>query len=191
LAHGRQKFVDVRENWPQVCDYFLGEIKAIYTHEAHCQSSGYNERQRYKYHRVHSRKHFNNIYAKIKELYAQKVVEPNSDLGKAMNYWRKNRKSLGRFLRVKGIPLDNNASERALKDIILQRKNSLFFKTLDSAEVWSGLASVVKTCSENMINAFEYLNWLQDNWLLVQKQPADYLPWKYKKHMNNTELIAA
>lgn len=191
LAHGRQKFVDVRNNWQQECDYFLGEIKAIYKNESHCQSSDYNERQRYKYHRVHSRKHFNNIYAKIRELYANKVVESNSDLGKAMNYWLNNRRGLGRFLVVKGIPLDNNASERALKDMILQRKNSLFFKTLDSAEVWSGLASIVKTCSENVVNAFEYLNWLQENWLAVQKQPANYLPWKYKEHLNNTELIAA
>lgn len=190
-AHGRQKFVDVRDNWQHECDYFLSEIKAVYANEAHCQSNRYTEQQRYKYHRVHSRKHYKNIYAKINELYAKKIVEPNSDLGKAMNYWLNNRKGLGMFLRVKGIPLDNNASERALKDMILQRKNSLFFKTLGSAEVWSGLASIVKTCSENLVNAFGYLNWLQENWVAVQKQPANYLPWKYKKYLDDTELIAA
>ena len=33
------------------------------------------------------------------------------------------------FLRKPGVPLDNNVCERALKKAILNRKNSLFFKT--------------------------------------------------------------
>lgn len=33
------------------------------------------------------------------------------------------------WLRVSGCPLDNNAVEGALKQFILMRKNSLFFKT--------------------------------------------------------------
>ncbi len=121
----------------------------------------------------------------------QKLVEPNSALGKAMNYWLNNKTGLTRFLKVKGAPLDNNKSERALKSIILQRKNSLFFKTRNSAAIWSGLSSIVRTCEANGINGFAYFNWIQTNWNKVQKDASSYLPWKYLEYRNNTELVAA
>ena len=118
-------------------------------------------------------------------------MEPNSALGKAMNYWLNNKTGLTRFLKVKGAPLDNNKSERALKSIILQRKNSLFFKTRNSAAIWSGLSSIVRTCEANGINGFAYFNWIQSNWNKVQKDASNYLPWKYLDYRNNTELVAA
>jgi hypothetical protein len=38
-------------------------------------------------------------------------------------------KALTLFLRTAGAPLDNNLCERSLKRAMLQRKNSLFYKT--------------------------------------------------------------
>jgi hypothetical protein len=108
-----------------------------------------------------------------------------------MNYWLNHKKGLTRFLTVKGVPLDNNKSERALKSMILQRKNSLFFKTKNSAAILSGLSSIVRTCEANSINGFAYLNWIQNNWVKVQKDASNYLPWKYLAYINNTELVAA
>ena len=95
------------------------------------------------------------------------------------------------FLTVKGIDLDTNRVERALKSMILQRKNSLFFKTRKSAEVNSGLHSIVATCEANKVNAFAYLNWIQSNWQKIQKNPEGFMPWDYVEYMNSTELIAA
>ena len=89
------------------------------------------------------------------------------------------------------VSLDNNWAERSLRTIILQRKNSLFFKTLESAEVHSGMSSIVKTCSENRVNAFKYLNWLQDNSTKAKRDPKNYTPFAYVKYINNTELIKA
>ncbi len=83
----------------------------------------------------------------------------------------------------------SNWAERSLRTIILQRKNSLFFKTINSAEIHSGLYSIVKTCSENEINAFKYLNWLQEQSSKAKKRPANYTPFAYARYMNNTELI--
>ena len=97
-----------------------------------------------------------------------------------MNYWLNHRKKLTAFLRFKGVALDNNQAERALKRMIIQRKNSLFFYSRDSAEVLSGMASIVATCKENNINAFGYLNWIQENWKLAQDAPGNFLPWNYQ-----------
>ncbi|NBY35361.1 MAG: transposase domain-containing protein [Alphaproteobacteria bacterium] len=45
----------------------------------------------------------------------------------------------------------------------------MFFKTRNSAAIWSGLSSIVRTCEANGINGFAYFNWIQTNWKKVQK----------------------
>ncbi len=49
-----------------------------------------------------------------------------------LSHWQ----TLTQFLRVPGAPLDNNTAERALKLIIRQRKNSLFYHNDFSAYVF-------------------------------------------------------
>ncbi|WP_342271953.1 hypothetical protein [Candidatus Tisiphia endosymbiont of Parasteatoda lunata] len=51
------------------------------------------------------------------------------------------------------------------------------------------MVCIVKTCSENEINAFKYLNWLQEQSSKAKKRPANYTPFAYARYMNNTELI--
>ena len=189
LFHGRQKFDDIKDYYPEECGYFLEEIKSIYKINNECRS--YDSRKRLRHHKQHSGRHMKNIYDRIHYLFNQKLAEPNSALGKAMNYWLNNKTGLTRFLKIKGAPLDNNKSERALKSVILQRKNSLFFKTKNSAEILSGLSGIVRTCEANGINGFAYLNWVQANWVKVRKDASNYLPWKYLEYRNNTELAVA
>lgn len=189
LTHGRHKFADIADYYPEECGYFLNEIGSIYKIDN--EARNYDSRKRLRQHKKHSTKHIKNIYDKIRYLFGQKLVEPNSALGKAMNYWLNHKKGLTRFLTVKEVPLDNNKSERALKSMILQRKNSLFFKTKNSAMILSGLSSIVRTCEANGINGFAYLNWMQENWVKIQKDANNYLPWKYLEYMNNTESVAA
>jgi transposase len=190
LAHGRRKFTDLLDYYTEECQYFIAQINGIYHNEHECKYKEYKGRQRLKHHKQHSSKYVSNIYNKIDELFKQKQIEPNSALGKAMRYWLNNKKGLTKFLRVKDISLDNNWAERSLRGIILQRKNSLFFKSSNSAEVLSGLHSIVRTCHENGINSFGYLNWLQDNLANVMKGAKDYLPFAYAKYLADTELIA-
>ena len=49
-------------------------------------------------------------------------VEPNSGLGRAIQYMLCHRMPLSLFLREAGAPVDNNLVERALKKAILHRK---------------------------------------------------------------------
>ena len=64
---------------------------------------------------------------------AEHKTEPNSGLGKAISYLLRHWTKLTLFLREAGAPLDNNIVERALKKAILNRKNALFYKTLNGA----------------------------------------------------------
>ncbi len=189
MSHGRNKFADIRSFYPEECNYFLEQIKSIYSTDD--KAKAFDPESRRLHHNKHSIVYINNIYKKIEHLFREKIIEPNSHLGQAMRYWVNNRSGLTKFLIVAGFDLDNNRCERNLKRLILQRKNSLFFKTLSSAEVLSGLSSIIATSKANNISSYDYLNWLQANVKLVNKTPSDYLPWKYLEYIKNTEKIAA
>ena len=144
-------------------------------------------KERLEHHQKYSQPLVDLIYQKIDKLFNNKIIEPNSDLGKAMNYWLNHKPELTTFLRVVGCPIDNNWAEFELRIIALYRKVSMFFKNLSTAEINSDMFSVIATCEVNNINSFEYLNWIQKNWKEVQCNPVKYLPWHFKI---DTEKIA-
>ena len=117
----------------------------------------------------------------------EKKVEPNSGLGKAINYMRKHWKELTLFLREPGAPLDNNLCERALKKAILHRKNSLFYKTKHGAYIGDLFMSLIHTCILCKVNPFDYLTQLQKHSSLLFKNPAQWLPWNYKEAIQSAE----
>ena len=110
-------------------------------------------------------------------------MEPNSGLGKAINYLRKHWVKLTLFLRVAGAPLDNNICERALKKAILHRKNALFFKTKHGAAVGDLYLSLIHTCELNGGNPFEYLAALHRHAADVAADPAEWMPWNYRDRL--------
>ena len=109
----------------------------------------------------------------------ERLVEPNSSLGKAIAYMQGHWDTLTRFLEIAGAPLDNNLVERALKLFIRQRKNSLFYKTEYSAYIASVLTSLIATCLYAGGNALEYLVALQEHRREVFAAPEAWLPWTY------------
>src|ERR1039458_1282239 len=84
----------------------------------------------------------------------QRIIEPNSTLGAAILYMQKRWSQLTLFLRVPGAPLDNNISERALKKVILHRKNALFYRTLAGAHVGDVFMSLIHTAELNHVAPF-------------------------------------
>ena len=71
----------------------------------------------------------------------------------ALNHWV----GLTRFLEDGRIDLDNNAVERSMRPIALQRKNALFAGHDLGAENWAAIASLIETCKLNSINPNAYL----------------------------------
>ena len=62
------------------------------------------------------------------------------------------------FLREPQAPLDNNLCERALKRAVLHRKNALFYRTLNGAQVGDLYMSLIHTCQLCGANSFNYLS---------------------------------
>ncbi len=94
-----------------------------------------------------------------------------------MKHWER----LTLFLREAGAPLDSNLVERALKKAILHRKNSLFYKTENGAEVGDLFMSLIHTCELNDANPFDYLTELQKHAAELAKNPTAWMPWNYRQ----------
>jgi transposase len=71
--------------------------------------------------------------------------------------------------------------ERALKKAVLHRKNSLFYKTKNGAEVGDLFMSFIHTCELNGANAFDYLTELQKYAEEVAENPFAWMPWNYQE----------
>ena len=117
----------------------------------------------------------------MQERIDQKLVEPNSGLGKAIRYCEKRWRTLTLFLREAGAPLDNNLTERMLKRAILHRKNSMFYKTETGAQVGDLYMSLIGTARLAKADPFDYLNELQRHVDELMDAPADWMPWNYKE----------
>ena len=94
---------------------------------------------------------------------------PKSPLGEAIRYARGQWEALGRFVEDASLPLDNNASENALRAVALGRKNFLFVGHDEAGAGLAGLYSLVATCHANGVNPEAYL---ADVLLRVQTHPA-------------------
>jgi transposase len=70
--------------------------------------------------------------------------------------------------------------ERALKKAILNRKNALFYKTLNGAVVGDLFMSLIHTCELNGANPFDYLTELQRHAEEMKKSPSEWMPWNYR-----------
>jgi hypothetical protein len=179
LAHGRRKFSELEEVFPAESAVVTHALKQVFEHEEAVRAQQLSAEERLAYHQTYSGPLMDALKAWLERQSAERTVEPNSSLGKAIAYLLGHWVTLTRFLTVPGAPLDNNTAERALKLCIRQRKNSLFYATAHSAYIASLLTSVIATCLHAGVNALEYLVAVQDNRRAVFATPGAWLPWTY------------
>jgi hypothetical protein len=135
--------------------------------------------ERLAFHQEHSGPLMQSLKEWMENQLEEKSVEPNSSMGKAIQYMLNHWPALTLFLRVPNAPLDNNICERVLKQCILHRKNSLFFKSLRGAWVGDLFMSLIATCKLNGANPFAYFTALLRHPREILKAPAEWMPWNY------------
>lgn len=180
LAHGRRQFVEVAENFPEECRYVLETLGGVWHHDELARERGLTPEERLRFHQEHSEPLMKALQEWMEAQLAEHQIEPNSGLGKAIQYMLRHWMPLTLFLREVGAPLDNNLAERALKKAILHRKNSLFYKTMNGAEVGDLFMSLIHTCELNKVNPFDYLTQLQRHAEELKQNPSQWLPWNYR-----------
>jgi len=180
LAHGRRHFVDVLDNFPEECRYVLETLGQVYAFDDQARQQGLSPKDRLKFHQQNSGPVMKALRQWLDEQLKEKRTEPNSGLGKAMKYLLTHWNPLTLFLRHPGAPLDNNVCERALKKAVLHRKNALFYRTMNGAEVGDLFMSLIHTCGLNQVNPFDYLTELQRHAAELRADPAGWMPWNYR-----------
>lgn len=180
LAHGRRQFSDLEDFFPHECRVVIEALTQVFDHDAEARDQQMSPEARLVYHHEMSGPIMEALKTWLDTQINDRLVEPNSALGKAIAYMQSHWDTLTRFLSVPGAPLDNNVAERALKLFIRQRKNSLFYKTEYSAYIASVLTSLIATCRYAGVNALEYLVALQEHRAEVFTDPSAWLPWTYE-----------
>jgi len=181
LAHGRRQIVEVAQNFPEECRYVLERLGEIYRNDAAARDGHLTPQERLHFHQERSRPVMEKLHGWLEAQFAERKTEPNSGLGKAITYLLRHWKALTTFLREAGAPLDNNIAERSLKRAVLHRKNALFYRTLNGAEVGDLFMSLIHTCQLCDADSFDYLTELQRHARELATDPAAWMPWNYRK----------
>jgi transposase len=154
-AHARRKFFEAKDMAPEA-EYVLEKIKSLYQIEYDAANAGIIHSE------VHRQLRIDRAGPLLVQLYDYLLEQsglhpPKSPMGKAITYVINNWKELSQFITDPVLPLDNNASERALRIIALGRKNYLFAGSDDAATNLAGLYSLVASCELHGINPEQYL----------------------------------
>jgi hypothetical protein len=191
LAHGRRQVVEVVENFPEECRYVLETLGGVYHYDALAREQKLSPEERLRFHQEHSGPLMKGLHEWMEAQFAEHKTEPNSGLGKAISYLLNHWPKLTLFLRQPGAPIDNNIVERALKKAILNRKNALFYKTLNGAQVGDLFMSLIHTCELNGANPFDYLTELQRHADELKQRPSEWMPWNYRETLARLATPAA
>lgn len=180
LTHARRGFVDQLNNFPAECRHVIGQLREVYRVDGECSEAQVSAEERLARHQHESAPVMVKLKDWLETRLDNKLVEPNSELGKAFKYVLKRWDRLTLFLRQPGVPIDNNLCERILKMAIRHRRNSLFYRSERGAEVGDMFMSLIHTAELRGENPFEYLTAILRNDKAAAEHPADWLPWTYR-----------
>lgn len=114
----------------------------------------------------------------------ESTILSNSKLSTAVNYAIRHQETFGHVLLDGNLELSNNMAERAVKSLVMGRKNWLFSQSFEGATASGIILSLIEIAKRNGLDPEKYLNYL------LQKLPNEellnptileaYLPWQEK-----------
>jgi transposase len=186
-AHCRRKFYELIQTSPKIVINIIGWYSSVFANE---KSAPPDPLLRLKWHQERSGPIMERLKNYCDSLIEQKEVEPNSSMGKAIAYLQNHWENLTLFLRMPGVPLDNNATEQILKRAVLNRKNAYFYRNETGAKIGDILMSVIETCVLNGANPWEYLVAIQKYQKDVRLNAGLWMPWLFENRLKELQSPA-
>lgn len=183
-AYAVRRFKELADRYPEQTDYVLDRYRQIYDNDDACTAAKHVPEQRRDYHRDHSRPLLREITEYGEDLFEQREVEPNSDLGEAFEYVIGNERRLAAFARHPNAPLDNNLAERTLRTSVRLRETTHFFRNVVGASVADTILTVGATALVERVNIFDYFVALQRFADDVRDEPSAWVPWRYRERLH-------
>jgi transposase len=109
---------------------------------------------------------------------------PKHTMADAINYALNQWTAMTVFLDDAAVPLDNNISEREMKRVVINRKNSLFVGNERGGRTMAILSSMTSTCRRLGIDTQLYLTQLITNIPTIKQSQLDlWLPDVWKQNL--------
>ena len=124
-------------------------------------------------------------FAWVKEILQNKTLLPKGKAADGLQYSVNQEKYLKLFLTDGEIPIDDSASERALRNFTLGRKNWMTINTIRGAQASAIIYSITETARANKLNVYYYIRHLltelpkllDENGNIEQSQLEPLMPW--------------
>lgn len=179
-AHVRRKFVEAENYAPIQVRHVLDEIGKLYRVEQEIREKSLKGEEI-----VRLRQEKSYPLIKALEQWAQQHLTSTpkgSPLEKAVVYMYTRFEQLSHYVNDARLAIDNNAVERSIRPLTLNRKNCLFSGSHDAAHAAAIFYSLLGSCKENNVNPEK---WLKECLTKVKEcDPKDYsklLPHHWKE----------
>ncbi len=176
-SHARRKFVDAEKVAPEIAREAVDFIGALFRVERRAKDLSVEQRLALR------RAESTPILAKLREklLGWKEQLLPKHPMADAVNYALNQWAELNVFCSDGAIPIDNNVSEREMKRVVLNRKNSLFVGNSRGGRTAAILASLTSTCRRHEVDPQLYLTQLLMNLPQAKmSELSDWLPDQWK-----------
>lgn len=184
-VHCRRRFDEALKLIPKSCQkespafLLMKQIQAIYREEGKLNALSSDERLKQR--QAVIKPLVDAFFAYLKTI----NVSSKDKFGDAVGYARNQEKYLRVFLTDGDVPIDNNASERAIRGFCIGKKNWQMIDTIHGAKSSAIIYSIVETAKANGLKPFDYVQHLLEE---IPKHMddkdcsflEDLLPWSEK-----------
>ena len=184
-VHCRRRFDEALKLIPKSCQkeseafLLMKQIQAIYREEG--KLNGISSDERLKQRQAVIKPLVDAFFAYLKTIKASRKDKFGDAVGYALNQER----YLRVFLTDGDVPIDNNASERAIRGFCIGKKNWQMIDTINGAKTSAIIYSIVETAKANHLKPFDYVQHLLEE---IPKHMddrdcsflEDLLPWSEK-----------
>jgi transposase len=176
-SHARRKFIDAEKVAPEIAREAVDFIDALFRVER--QGKHLSVEERLALRQRHSVPLLDQLREKL--LGWKEDLLPKHPMAEAVNYTLSQWAQLTVFYSDGAVPIDNNVSEREMKRVVLNRKNSLFVGNPRGGRTAAILASLTSTCRRHDVDPQLYLTQLLMNLPQAKvSELSDWLPDQWK-----------
>ena len=177
-SHTRRKIIEAEKAAPEIAQEAIEMVRALYAVEK--QAAAFSVAERLDLRQSQSAPVLAQLRQKL--LSWKEQLLPKHPMAEAVNYALGQWAELNAFCSDGAVPIDNNISEREMKRVVLNRKNSLFVGNPRGGRTAAILASLTSTCRRHDVDPQLYLTQLLINLPAVQMSELDaWLPDQWKR----------
>jgi hypothetical protein len=177
-SHARRKFVEAEKSEPEIARQAVVLLNALFALERQAKDVSLAERVELR------QKQAVPVLAELRQklLAWKEQLLPKHPMAEAVNYTLSQWYALTIFTIDGAVPIDNNVSEREMKRVVLNRKNSLFVGNPRGGRTAAILASLTSSCRRHGMDPQLYFMQLLMNLPSWPAKDLDaWLPDRWKK----------